>query len=96
MAGFFFYIFNHSGYQIRYEWAEGGSQLLGSMVAEMGIVMALLFALAGSGADIFRTNTFHILGRYIWSPYLLITVSVFIGVLCLPFAVKGWSRRMKV
>ncbi|MBD5454462.1 MAG: ABC transporter permease subunit, partial [Lachnospiraceae bacterium] len=51
-----------------------------------------LLPLSGSGADIFRTNTFHIFGKYVWSPYLLITVPVLIGVLCIPFAVKSWSR----
>lgn len=55
-----------------------------------------LIPLTGSGADIFRTNTFHIFGKYIWSPYLLITVPVLIGILCLPFAVKGWSRQQRV
>ncbi len=55
-----------------------------------------LIPLAGSGIDIFRTNTFHIFGKYVWSPYLLITVPVLIGILCLPLAVKGWSRRLKV
>lgn len=55
-----------------------------------------LIPLAGSGADIFRTNTFCIFGKYIWSPYLLITVPVMIGMICVPFAVKGWSRRMKI
>lgn len=54
-----------------------------------------LIPLAGSGTDIFRTNTFHICGKYIWSPYLLITVPVLIGILCLTFAVKGWSKRMR-
>ncbi len=51
--------------------------------------------LVGSGTDIFRTNTFHIFGKYVWSPYLLITVPVLIGVLCLPFAGKGWARRLR-
>lgn len=54
-----------------------------------------LLPLVGSGADIFRTNTFHIFGMFIWSPYLLITVPVFIGVLCMPFAVKNWARQMR-
>lgn len=52
-----------------------------------------LIPLVGSASDIFRTNTFHIFGKYIWSPYLLITVPVLIGILCMPLAVKGWSRR---
>lgn len=54
-----------------------------------------LIPLAGSAADIFRTNTFHVFGKYIWSPYLLITVPVLIGLLCMPLAVKSWSRRLK-
>ena len=54
-----------------------------------------LIPLVGSSTDIFRTNTFNIFGKLIWSPYLLITIPVLIGILCLPFAVKGWSRRMK-
>lgn len=53
-----------------------------------------LIPLVGSAADIFRTNTFHIFGKYVWSPYLLITVPVLIGVLCMPLAVKSWSRRL--
>lgn len=54
-----------------------------------------LIPLAGSAADIFRTNTFHIFGKYIWSPYLLITVPVLIGALCIPLAVNGWSKRLR-
>lgn len=69
------------------------------MIAEYlpyGVQKALdLIPLVGSGADIFRTNTFCIGGKYVWSPYLLIAVPVLIGVLCLPFAVKGWSKQMK-
>ncbi len=55
-----------------------------------------LLPLVGSGADIFRTNTFHLFGHYIWSPYLLIWVPFVIGGLCLEPAVKGWARRMRV
>ncbi len=116
----------------RYEWVEGWSQLLGSMVADLGVVMfisatvknnvlALLFSLAcvygpmmiaeylpyelqkaldllplvGSSADIFRTNTFNIFGYFVWSPYLLVTVPVLIGICCMPFAIRNWSRRLK-
>lgn len=62
-----------------------------------GLQKALdLIPLVGSGADIFRTNTFQIFGKIIWSPYLLITVPVLIGALCVPFAIKSWSRRLKV
>ena len=70
------------------------------MIAEYlpyGVQKALdLIPLAGSAADIFRTNTFHIFGKYIWSPYLLISVPVLIGILCIPLAVKGWSRRLRI
>ena len=55
-----------------------------------------LLPLVGSSTDIFRTNTFHVFGRYIWSPYLLITVPVLIGIWCMPFAIRNWSRRLKV
>lgn len=69
------------------------------MIAEYlpyGVQKALdLIPLVGSGADIFRTNTFCIFGKYVWSPYLLMIVPVLIGVLCLPFAVNGWSRRLR-
>ena len=70
------------------------------MVAEYlpyGIQKTLdLLPLVGSSTDIFRTNTFHIFGRYIWSPYLLITIPVMMGLCCTPFTVKNWSRRLKV
>lgn len=55
-----------------------------------------LLPLVGSGADVFRTYTYHFFGQYIWSPYLLIWVPLLIGVLCLAPAVRGWSRRMRV
>ena len=54
-----------------------------------------LLPLVGSGTDIFRTNTFHFFGKYIWSPYLLITIPVMIGICCVPFAIRNWSRRLK-
>lgn len=62
-----------------------------------GLQKALsLIPLVGSGTDIFRTYTFHIFGIYVWSPYLLITVPVLIGIMCMPLAVKKWSRKIKV
>jgi len=54
-----------------------------------------LLPLVGSPTDIFRTNTFCLFGIYIWSPYLLITVPVLIGFLCIPFTVRRWARRPK-
>ena len=53
-----------------------------------------LLPLVGSSTDIFRTNTFNILGKYVWSPYLLITIPVLMGICCMPFATKNWSRRL--
>ena len=44
-------------------------------------------------SDIFGCNVFHILGRGVWSPYVLIAVPALIGLSCLPLAVLGWSRR---
>ncbi len=61
-----------------------------------GLQKALsLIPLVGSGTDIFRTYTFHIFGKYVWSPYLLITVPVLLGIVCMPVAIKKWSRRIK-
>ena len=61
-----------------------------------GLQKALsLIPLVGSGTDIFRTYTFHFFGKYIWSPYLLITVPVLIGIVCMPFVVRKWSSRIK-
>ena len=61
-----------------------------------GLQKALsLIQLVGSGTDIFRTYTFHIFGKYVWSPYLLITVPVLIGIVCMPFVVRKWSSRIK-
>lgn len=54
-----------------------------------------LLPLVGSATDIFRTNTFNILGKIIWSPYLLITIPMLIGVLCMPVTIKNWSQRQK-
>lgn len=54
-----------------------------------------LLPLVGSSVDVFRTNTFCIFGKYIWSPYLLISVPVLIGLVCVPFAVGRWARRMR-
>lgn len=54
-----------------------------------------LIPLVGSGTDIFRTYTFHIFGKYIWSPYLIIIVPVLMGIVCVPIVIKKWSRRIK-
>lgn len=72
----------------------------GPMTLRNRVPMALekvfdLLPLVGSGADIYRTNTFRLFGHYIWSPYLIIWVPFVIGILCLSPAVKGWARRMR-
>lgn len=54
-----------------------------------------LLPLAGSSADIFRTNVFHVFGRIVWSPYLLVTVPVLLGCLLLPFTVRRWARKLR-
>ena len=81
--------------------------LIGSLAAVYGPMMIVqylpfslqkaldLLPLVGSPTDIFRTNTFCIFGKYIWSPYLLLTVPVLIGIFCMPFAVRNWARQMK-
>lgn len=55
-----------------------------------------LIPFVGSSTDIFRTNTYHLFGYTIWSPYLLITVPIILGMICLPIAVRSWARRAKI
>ena len=51
--------------------------------------------LVGAPTDIFRTNVFHIFGKGIWMPYMLISVPIVIGVICLPLAIGSWARRQR-
>lgn len=61
-----------------------------------GLQKALdLLPLVGSSTDIFRTNTFNIFGKIIWSPYLLISVPFCIGMIAIPFALKKWAKRLR-
>lgn len=55
-----------------------------------------LIPFVGNSTDIFRTNAYHLFGQIIWSPYLLITVPVILGVISLPFAIRTWAKRMNV
>ncbi len=55
-----------------------------------------LLPFIGSSTDIFRTNAYHLFGKIVWSPYLLIIVPVCIGLLCIPITINRWSQRMKV
>ncbi len=54
------------------------------------------FPLVGSSFDYLTYNVFHIFGKGIWSPWMLITVPFLIGIVCIPFAVRGWARRQRV
>ena len=55
-----------------------------------------LIPFVGNATDIFRTNMYHLFGLRIWSPYLLITVPISVGVISLPFAVHFWAKRAKI
>ncbi len=55
-----------------------------------------LLPFVGSPTDIFRTNAYHIFGKIIWSPYLLILIPVILGIVCVPFAIRSWSKRVRV
>ncbi|KAF5067004.1 hypothetical protein DSECCO2_257710 [anaerobic digester metagenome] len=54
-----------------------------------------LLPFVGQSTDIFRTNAYHLFGKVVWSPYLLIIVPVCLGILCIPITITLWSRRMK-
>lgn len=55
-----------------------------------------LIPFVGSSTDIFRTNTYPLFGLRIWSPYLLITAPISLGLISLPFAVYLWSKRARI
>lgn len=55
-----------------------------------------LIPFVGSPTDIFRTNAYHLFGKVIWSPYLLITMPVTLGMISLFFAIRAWARRSKM
>ena len=82
-------------YRVKQRFANGGHDVPEDKIISRYKKALDLLPLVGSSADIFRTNTFHILGSYIWSPYLLITIPVMIGICCTPLTVKNWSRRLK-
>jgi hypothetical protein len=54
-----------------------------------------LLPFVGQSTDIFRTNAYHLFGKAVWSPYLLIIIPVCLGILCIPITITRWSRRMK-
>lgn len=55
-----------------------------------------LIPFVGNSTDIFRTNVYHILGKIIWSPYLLLAIPATLGAISLPFAIRVWAKRPKV
>lgn len=68
---------------------------LGNYMPVSAMKWVELLPLSGSASDIFRTNVFHLFGRIIWSPYLLITVPVLLGCALIPFTVKRWARKLR-
>lgn len=63
-----------------------------SQYLPLGIQKLLdLIPLVGSPADIFRTNVYHIFGKIVWSPYLLITVPFLLGIVCIPICIRKWA-----
>ncbi len=54
-----------------------------------------ILPLVRSANVIYRTDVYHILGRGVWAPYLLIAVPVPIALACVPLAVRQWSRRQR-
>ncbi len=51
--------------------------------------------LVGNSRDIYGYNIFHIFGLSVWSPWMMITVPLLIGIACIPFAIRFWSRRQR-
>ncbi len=60
------------------------------------LALSQYLPLVGSSSDIYSYNIFHIFGLSVWSPWMMIIVPFLIGVVCIPFAIRGWSRRQKV
>lgn len=54
-----------------------------------------LLPFVGDSNDIFRTNVYHLFGKIVWSPYLLLLGPICIGLMCMPISVNRWSQRMK-
>ncbi len=61
-------------------WAQNASQFI---------------PMVGTPTDLFQMNVFHLFGKGIWMPYLLITIPVLIGLVCVPFAIRSWARRQR-
>ena len=55
-----------------------------------------LVPFVGDPTDIFRTNAYSLFGKTIWSPYLLLTIPVTLGIVSLPFAIRVWAKRSKI
>lgn len=54
-----------------------------------------LLPFVGDPTDIFRTTAYHLFGKIVWSPYLLVIVPLCLGLLCTPLSMNRWSRRIK-
>ena len=55
-----------------------------------------LIPLTAAPTDIFRTYTYSLFGRYVWSPYVIISVPVVLGLVCLAPAAANWKKRARV
>ena len=66
-----------------------------AVICVPGAVGEYLIPLAGSSTDIFRTNVYHIFGRIIWSPWILITVPFVAGAACVPLCVRKWRKQSR-
>ena len=70
--------------------------VLGRYLPKWLMAVSQYLPLVGNSYDYLSYNIFHIFGMSVWSPWMLITVPFLIGVVCIPFAIKGWARRQKV
>ncbi len=70
--------------------------ILGRYLPKWLLAVSQYLPLVGSSSDIYGYNVFHIFGKGIWSPWMLITVPGLIGIVCIPFAIRSWARRERV
>ena len=70
--------------------------ILGRYLPKWLLALSQYLPLVGYSKDFMNYNVFHIFGLSIWSPWMMIAVPFLIGVVCIPFAIWGWSRRQKV
>ena len=69
--------------------------VLGRYLPDWLLAATRYLPLVGSSYDIYGYNVLHIFGKGVWSPWVLISAPLLIGLACLPLAVMGWSRRQR-